>query len=157
MADMAPVPVEVHVYVHHTDTPTPDPGPGVKSSTEQRYVLGVAYQPGKDDRITTGADGGRDYFTEAELEKAAWSLLDGEPTVGLQHADGTEGAARIVESYILRTDWNVTDTDGTSVVVKAGSWLVGAILTPESWDMYKAGRITGWSPQGTGRRIRSTR
>ena len=77
MADMAPVPVEVHVYVHHTDTPTPDPGPVVKSSTEQRYVLGVAYQPGKDDRITTGADGGRDYFTEAELEKAAWSLLDG--------------------------------------------------------------------------------
>ena len=132
----------------------------LKATEEQRYVLGVAYQPGRDPRIAKGVDGGRDYFTEAELEKAAWSLLaGGDPVVGLFHADGTEGAATIVESYVLRQDWSTKSSDGEDLVIKAGSWLVGAILDEHSWAMYKAGRITGFSPQGTGtrRRTRSDR
>ncbi|WP_128381268.1 XkdF-like putative serine protease domain-containing protein [Streptomyces cavernae] len=117
---------------------------------EQRYVLGVAYQAGPDPRIKRGADGGRDYFSPEELEKAAWSFLRNGPQVGLFHADGTEGAAEIVESYIWRgDDWALED----GVVVKAGDWLIGAILDPVAWDLYKSGRITGWSPQGTARRI----
>ncbi len=62
-----------------------------KATEPQRYVLGVAYQAGKDPRIAKGQDGGRDYFTEAELEKAAWSFLQAGPQVGMFHVDGTEG------------------------------------------------------------------
>lgn len=119
-------------------------------SDEQRYVLGIAYQAGPDPRISKGADGGRDYFTADELEKAAWSFLKGGAQVGVNHEDGTVGAARVVESYIWRGDvWDL----GDGVVVHKGDWLVGAILDESSWRLYKAGRITGWSPQGQARRI----
>jgi hypothetical protein len=117
---------------------------------EQRYVLGVAYQAGQDPRIKRGADGGRDYFSPEELEKAAWGFLKNGPESGLFHADGTEGAATVVESYIYRgPDWHI----GNDVVVKSGDWLVGAILDEHAWQLYKSGRVTGWSPQGSARRI----
>jgi hypothetical protein len=121
--------------------------------TEQRYVLGVAYQPGPDPLIAKGVDGGRDMFTEVELEKAAWSLLRNGPRSGLFHIDGTDaggGAAQVVESYIYRNEqpWDL----GDGIVVRKGTWLVGAILTPKAWDLYKAGRIGGFSPQGVARR-----
>jgi hypothetical protein len=116
---------------------------------EQQYVLGIAYQAGPDPRIAKGADGARDYFTAEELEKAAWEFLRNGPQSGLLHLDGTEGAATIVESYIYRgPDWDVGD-----VVVKAGDWLIGAKLDDWTWRMAKAGRITGFSPQGKARRI----
>ena len=121
--------------------------------TEQRYVLGIAHQAGPDPRINEGQDGGRDYFTPEELEKAAWGFLRKGPTVGLSHVDGTEGAAQVVESYIYRgPDWALDD--GT--VVKSGDWLVGAILDEFAWQLYKAGHIDGWSIQGTAQRIRSS-
>jgi hypothetical protein len=115
---------------------------------EQRYVLGIAYQAGIDPKIAKGADGALDYFTPAELEKACWSFLPGGAEVGLFHADGTQGHAQVVESYIYRgPDW---DLDG--VIVKSGDWLVGAILDEVAWDLHKRGLITGWSPQGVGKR-----
>jgi hypothetical protein len=117
---------------------------------EARYVLGIAYQAGPDPLIKRGADGGRDFFTAEELEKAAWAFLADGPSVGLFHADGTEGAGQVVESYIYRgPNWEV----GDGVVVKSGDWLVGAILEESAWLLYKAGHITGWSPQGQARRI----
>ena len=116
---------------------------------EQRYVLGIAYQAGNDPKIAKGADGARDYFTPEELEKAAWSFLPGGAEVGLFHADGTGGHAQVVESYVYRgPDWDL----GDGVIVKAGDWLVGAILDDVAWDLHKRGLITGWSPQGTGKR-----
>ena len=118
--------------------------------SEQRYVLGVAYQAGPDPRIRRGADGGRDFFTADELENAAWSFLRNGPQVGLFHADGTEGAAEIVESYVYRgPDWDL----GDGTVVRKGDWLIGAILDERAWHLYKTGRITGFSPQGRARRI----
>ncbi|MFF1284297.1 XkdF-like putative serine protease domain-containing protein [Streptomyces sp. NPDC058299] len=117
---------------------------------EQRYVLGVAYQAGRDPRIKRGADGGRDFFSKEELEKAAWGFLPKGATVGLFHADATEGSATVVESYIYRgPDWDL----GNDVVVKSGDWLLGAILDERAWQLYKSGQITGWSPQGSARRI----
>jgi len=119
---------------------------------EQRYVLGLAHQAGPDPRINEGADGGRDYFSPDELEKAAWGFLRKGPAVGLSHVDGTEGAAEVVESYIYRgPDWPIGD-----VVVKSGDWLLGAVLDPVAWDLFKAGHIDGWSIQGTARRVRSS-
>jgi hypothetical protein len=117
---------------------------------EQRYVLGVAYQAGPDPMIKRGADGGRDFFSAEELEKAAWGFLQKGAAVGLGHVDGTEGAATVVESYIYRgPDWPL----GNGVVVKSGDWLIGAILSERAWQLYKSGQITGWSPQGAARRI----
>lgn len=123
--------------------------------TEQRYVLGIAYQAGPQDRIEKGADGARDMFTPAELEKACWSFLgDGGQQIGLYHADGTAGHARVVESYIYRgPDWQLDQ----GVVVKSGDWLVGAILDDPAWALWKAGRITGFSPQGVAKRRKATR
>lgn len=121
-------------------------------ATEQRYVLGVAYQAGKDERIAKGLDGARDFFTPAELEKAAWEFLRNGPQVGLFHVDGTEGAATIVESYIYRGPaWDL----GDGLVVKSGDWLLGAILNEPAWNLLKQGKITGWSPQGTATRRRT--
>jgi hypothetical protein len=120
------------------------------SQIEQRYVLGVAYQAGPDPRIAKGADGHRDYISAVELEKAAWSFLaSGQPEIGLFHADGTTGHAQVVESYVYRgPDWDL----GDGVIVKAGDWLVGAVLDEPAWSLVKSGRVTGWSPQGGGRR-----
>jgi len=121
-------------------------------SDEQRYVLGIAYQAGPDPRIMRGADGGRDYFTPEELEKAAWSFMKSARSVGLNHEDGTEGAAQVTESYIYRgPDWDL----GDGVVVKANDWLIGAVLDEPSWALYKSGKITGLSPQGAAVRRRS--
>jgi hypothetical protein len=132
--------------------PIPDTARAVcKAAEPQRYVLGIAYQAGPDPRIAKGADGGRDYFTTAELEKAAWSFLRNGPQVGLFHVDGTEGAATVVESYIYRgPDWDL----GEGLVAKSGDWLVGAILDDRAWRLHKDGKLNGWSPQGTARRRR---
>ncbi|HEY3718379.1 MAG TPA: XkdF-like putative serine protease domain-containing protein [Jatrophihabitantaceae bacterium] len=117
---------------------------------EQRYVLGVAYQAGPDPKIKKGADGHRDYISGEELEKAAWSFLaGGQPEVGLFHAEHTTGHAQVVESYVYRgPDWDL----GDGVIVKAGDWLVGAVLDDIAWELYKSGHVTGWSPQGKARR-----
>lgn len=121
------------------------------SDVEQRYVLGVAYQAGPDPKIQRGADGGRDFFTAEELEKAAWGFLQKGAAVGLFHGpDSSVGHAEVVESYIWRgPDWDL----GDGVIVKAGDWLIGAILDEPAWQLYKSGRVTGWSPQGSARRI----
>ena len=136
----------------------PAPAPAVdlldvaKAGDEpQRFCLGVAYQPGRDPRIAKGVDGGRDFFTEAELEKAAWSFLRNGPQVNTLHMPGTEGCATVVESSIHRgPDWDL----GDGIVVTKGTWLVGAILDPPVWQAALDGRFNGWSPEGTARRRR---
>lgn len=126
-------------------------GADVMKAAEQRFVLGIAYQAGPDPRIAKGADGGRDYFTKDELEKAAWSFLRNGPRGGLFHIDGTEGAIEFVESSIHRgPDWDL----GDGLVVKDGDWIVGGILDDRAWQLYKAGKINGFSPQGVARRRR---
>ena len=121
-------------------------------SDEQRYVLGIAYQAGPDPRIMRGADGGRDYFTSAELEKAAWTFAKSAREIGMHHVDGTTGVADVVESYIYRgPNWDL----GDGVVVKSGDWLLGAVLDEPTWALYKSGKFTGFSPQGSAVRRRS--
>ena len=118
---------------------------------EQRFVLGIAYQAGPDPRITKGADGGRDFFTKAELEKAAWSFMRNGPRMNAFHVEGTEDCAQPVESFIWRwEDWDA----GDGIVVKDGDWLLGSILSPRMWNAHKAGKVSGYSPEGTARRRR---
>lgn len=118
-----------------------------------RYVLGLAYQSGKDEKIAKGLDGARDYFTAAELEKACWSFGQSPMDVGIFHADGTLGHVQVVENYIYRgPDWLVGDT-----VIKSGDWLMGGICDEAAWDLVERGLVTGWSPQGTARRRHTLR
>lgn len=125
------------------------------SADPQRFVLGIAYQAGRDPKIKKGADNSRDYFQPAELEKAAWSYIGSDMVVGVEHIDGTEGHAIIKESYIYRgPDWVISDIAGEEVIVKSGDWLLGAVLDPTAWSLYERGLITGWSPQGQGKRRR---
>lgn len=141
---------------------------------EQRLLIGIAYQAGADPRIQKGQDGGRDYFDAAELEKAAHSFMLSGQQHGLFHVDGTEGAARPVESFIYRNPvpWLVSDraevhkalaelavevekcAGPDDLIVRDGDWCLGAILSPKAWDLYKSGKINGWSPQGVARRRR---
>ncbi len=118
----------------------------------QRYLLALAYQAGVDPRIAKGADGGRDYFTVEELEKAAWSFLPNGANVGLFHGpDETVGHFTVTESYVYRgPDWDL----GDDVVIKAGDWLIGGICDEVAWDLVERGVITGMSPQGTATRRR---
>ena len=158
--------------------PVPDtarpPADVAKAAEEQRFVLGIAYQAGPDPRIAKGVDGGRDFFTPVELEKAAWSFMLGGQQHGLFHVDGTEGAARPVESFIYRNPvpWIVSGDSAVrkavaglaaeaeacagpgDMVVHEGDWCLGAILDDRAWQLHKAGRINGWSPQGVARRRR---
>ena len=95
----------------------------------QRFCLGIAYMPGPDPRIAKGVDGGRDFISEAELEKAAWSFLRSGPQVNAFHTAGTEGIATVVESSIHRgPDWDL----GDGIVVTKGTWLVGRDSRAES-------------------------
>jgi hypothetical protein len=121
---------------------------------EKKFVLGLAYQAGRDPRIAMGADGGRDFFTPDELEKACWSFLPGGAQVGLFHADNTLGHMTVTESYIYRgPDWD----QGNGVVIKAGDWLIGGICDDVAWNLVKSGKVTGFSPQGVARRLPANR
>lgn len=139
---------------------------------EMRLVVGIAYQAGPDPRIQKGQDGGRDFFDAPELERAAHSFMLSKQQHGLFHVDGSEGAARPVESSIYRNPipWLVSDSADVQkalagmasevekmagpddLMVRPGDWCLGAILSPRAWDLYKAGKITGWSPQGVAKR-----
>jgi len=117
-----------------------------------RFILGVAYQAGRDPGIKRGQDGRRDFFTPRELELAAWQYLRKGREVGLQHVDGTVGHAEIVESYIWRSEQPWVDDDGT-VIAKSGDWILGAICDEPTFEAVRRGNFTGWSPQGAARRI----
>ena len=121
---------------------------------EQHFLLGVAYQPGMDPRIQKGQDGGRDYFTPQELERACWSFsLNGRQN-GLFHLEGTEarGVAKTVETGIYRNPipWVVSD----DLIVRKGTWTLGVLVDDPTWKLHKEGKIGGLSPQGIARRRR---
>ncbi|HET6374167.1 MAG TPA: XkdF-like putative serine protease domain-containing protein [Candidatus Polarisedimenticolia bacterium] len=108
----------------------------VKRADEQRYTLGVAYPANQ-------VDAQGEYADAEEVEKAAWKFLEN-PQVGVMHKFGTEGAGRVVESYIYRgPDWDSGDQ-----VVKEGDWLMGVVWEPEAWELIKRGELNGFSIQG---------
>jgi len=123
-----------------------------KSSDEQRYTLTVAYPANKPD-VAIAQDGFRDFASSEAVEKAAWTYLRKSPSVGLYHADGTDGSGEVCESYIYRgPDWSVAAADGSQQVIKAGDWLLGIIWDEQTWPLIKSGKIGGVSPQGRAKR-----
>jgi len=124
----------------------------VKASDERRYTLVVAYPADQAD-IATAADGHRDFTSKATLEDAAWNYLRKGGGVGLNHADGTDGAGERVESYLWPgDDWKTP----SGYVVKNGDWMLGIVWSPEAWELVKAGKIGGVSMQGSAKRQKAT-
>ncbi len=128
----------------------------LKADPADRFLLTVAYSAHK--MPARGADGRVDIAGARALEKAAWSFARHGFRVGIDHKPGGEGAAQVVESWIHRgPPWEITCPDGTTETVKAGDWLVGMILSPQTWREYKAGRFGGVSMQGRATRRRPSR
>lgn len=124
----------------------------VKSDAAQRYTLTVAYPANRADEARA-ADGHRDFASPEAVEKAAWSFLANSPAIGLHHAEGTDGAGTVVESYVYRgPDWTVKAADDSEWVVRAGDWMVGTLWTPPAWEQIEAREIGGQSMQGRARR-----
>jgi len=120
----------------------------LKAMEEKRYLLTVAYPAYRPD-VAIAADGHIDVAPTDIVEKAAWSFMRKGCRVGMWHQDGNPDAAEVVETYIYRADpWVIKAADGTDQIVMPGDWLVGAILSPYTWSLYKSGRIGGVSPQG---------
>jgi hypothetical protein len=81
--------------------------------------------------------------------KAAWRFLVRGAKVGLMHRSGTDGAGRVVESYIYRFD--PTEYNGQNI--EPGDWLLGVLWSDPAWADIKAGKITGFSIQGLANRV----
>lgn len=131
--------------------PVPDEVREIAKTTEpeQQFILGLAYRAGADPAIAKGMDGGRDFFSKAELERAAHSFMLNGPVSGLFHADGTEGHVTFVESGIHRgPDWDA----GNGLVLKDGDWFLGALCDDMAWKLVKSGKVQGFSPQGLAKR-----
>lgn len=124
----------------------------LKARDEQRYTLGLAYPANRPD-VGKAQDGYRDFVGAEALERAAWSYLRKSVSIGLDHAEGTEGHGVVVESYIYRgPDWHIADVGGVDRLIKSGDWLVGVVWDKGAWADIKAGKRNGWSPQGSATR-----
>lgn len=117
----------------------------------KRYVLGVAYP-------AAHVDGHGEWQSAEELENAAWDYARNSRRIGFYHADGTEGHADVVESYIYRgPDWMTTDIDGQEQVIKAGDWMLGGILDEPGFALVTSRKADGWSVDGQARRRKTAR
>lgn len=124
----------------------------LKSDDEKRYLLTVAYPAMKVDAYK-GKDQRRDFASAPVVEEAAWNFLRKGAKVGLFHKAGHEDAAEVVESYIWRADpWLIKAANGTEQTIMEGDWLVGLVLSEDTWALYKSGDIGGVSPQGRAKR-----
>jgi Putative phage serine protease XkdF len=120
----------------------------LKAEPERRYTLMLAWPALKPD-VAKAQDGRRDYARPEVIEQTAWAWMVKSRTVGLYHADGTEGHGTVVESYVYRgPDWQVRP----DTLIKAGDWLIGTIWDTSAWALVKAGLINGMSPQGNAKR-----
>lgn len=114
----------------------------LKSETaeEKRVVFGELLIPGEFDLHN-------DIMTEETIEKAAHTFLSGlhvTTTIGIQHNDFTPGKVNIVESYIQKSDDEISGKK-----VKKGSWMVAFKINDDDvWSGVKSGAITGFSIGG---------
>lgn len=121
--------------------------PIAKIDAERRLVYGVVYEPNV-------ADAHGDTMTKAEIEKAAhgfmerYAMLEGD--TGVDHVSKVgRTQLPIVENFLAPVDYTL----GTQLV-KAGTWIMVAKARDDGlWKDVKAGKYTGWSFEGYGRRV----
>ena len=107
-----------------------------------RYILGCAYQ-------CDSVDGHNEFVAKAELEQIAWDFLANHRQIGFHHADGLVTHGTVVESYTHKGDpWVTKALDGSTVTVREGDWMVGAIFDEIGFEHIVRESADGWSIQG---------
>ena len=142
----------------NTEEPAPEPAPEAsgdgdaqtyeltlksagEEDDEERIVFGIVMEPDATD--TQG-----DFQREEVIRRAAHWYMENHQNVGLQHKLMLGDGARVLESYIARSD-----TEINGVAIRKGTWLMAVrILDDETWAGVKSGTITGFSIGGRGHR-----
>jgi hypothetical protein len=108
----------------------------IKGNSEAKRILyGVVYSPDEVDK--------QDDFMGAELiEKAAHDFIINYRNIDHEH-DFMEGKGVVVESYIAPMDMLINEDS-----ISKGSWVLAVKVTPEMWDEFSKGNITGFSLAG---------
>lgn len=123
-----------------------------KSVDESRVTVGLAYPHNRPD-VAVAADGFKDFAGRSAVEKACWSFTAKSRTIGLHHADGTEGHGEVVESAIHRgPDWVIKGDDGKDKTIVDGDWVMAVRWDEPTWGMIKSKKLNGFSPQGRAKR-----
>jgi len=124
---------QIQLLKYETKPPVDD------EDEEERYVLGVVLVPNE-------VDSQGDIYSEEEVRKAAHFFMEFSPVLGLMHERTLpEAKIKILESYLAPVDF---DMEGQHVT--EGTWLLAArVLDDALWAAIKAGRLTGWSIEGT--------
>lgn len=117
----------------------------LKVDKAKQIVYGIVFVPGERDR-----DG--DVLTVEDIEYAAHNyLMRRQLKVDLQHERIlSPKEAAVIESWIAPVDFRWGDRK-----IKAGTWIAAVkIFDSDIWQGVLDGKITGFSPQGRGIRIR---
>lgn len=112
--------------------------PIIKADEEERFILGIVYEPDE-------LDAHGEWATAPTIRKAAHLFLSEFGDINLMHVLPLEKRqVSIVESFIAPIDFNVNGQ-----LIKKGSWVLAATVHDnELWDMIKKGEIKGWSLEG---------
>jgi uracil-DNA glycosylase family 4 len=129
-----------------------------KADEVKRIVYGVVLDP-----YGTGQpDAHNDWTPPEEIEKTAHRYLEQSRVISLQHKK--KANAQVVESWVepyptgdykkaMRGEpHRVYKRKFGDDFIHSGSWLLGVKLSEELWEMFKAGKITAFSPGGIGMR-----
>lgn len=123
-----------------------------KSIDESRVTVGLAYPADKPD-VAIAADGHLDFAGKSAVEKACWAFTAKSRSIGLHHANGTEGHGEVVESGIHRgSDWIIKGDSGQDTIIKDGDWVMAVRWDEPTWSLIKERRLNGFSPQGRAKR-----
>src|SRR5690606_2060494 len=112
-----------------------------EDGAEERYILGIVLEPNE-------VDSQGDTISEDEIRRAAHRYMEEHGNVGLQHTILINEKAKVIESYIAPTSFEI---EGQAV--KKGTWLMAFhVIDDEVWNAAKSGVIGGLSMGGTGTR-----
>lgn len=143
-----------------------EPVPIAKADSVKRIVYGIVLDPyGASGAETDAHD---DWPTPAMVEETAHEFAVGPCIIGLQH--GKKANAQLVETsveqYPSKKDYLAAMSNQPhrvyrrkfgNDVIHSGSWVVAVRLGQTEWDMYKAGKLTAFSPGGFGIKTPITR
>lgn len=90
----------------------------------------------------------KDTFPSEVIEKAAHEFMVKSQDINLEHEFDTD-KVQIVESFISPSDFNFNGTD-----VQKGDWVMATkFLDDKLWQLAKEGKLSGFSIEGTARKI----
>lgn len=109
-----------------------------EQKSEERFVLGIVSEPRTDSQ--------EDFATKSEIRKACHEYMEFYRGTGLMHRERLFGGrVRICECWFQRGD---TEINGETV--HDGSWVMAwRIVDDALWKDVKAGKLTGFSIQGS--------